>query len=126
LDEIWKKEEMKKELMGWFMPEEAYAGYLNNFVADMIIYSRANIGLDIDVDDGIATNGQQMKLWSVSSHHAQKFKFNDETGEIKFVANTNFCLDRGGNYDGARVQLYQCNGSWPQKWQAFPDGTIKA
>jgi hypothetical protein len=124
LDEIWKKEEMKKELMGWFMPEEAYAGYLNNFVATLIMYPRSNINLRIDLMGNSIWAGNEFHLWTANGGDAQKFKFLDETGEIKH-AQSGWCMDRSGNYNGAKVQLWPCNGSWPQQWQAFPDGTIR-
>jgi hypothetical protein len=126
LDKIWKREELKQKIVSMLMPE-VQAGSLNNFIADLIIYPRSSIGLRIDLKGNGVYNGNGFHLWTANGGNAQKFKFMDDSGEIKYAANTNFCLDRDRNEyrNGAKIQLYSCNGTEAQKWIAFPSGEIK-
>jgi hypothetical protein len=126
LDKIWKREELKQRATSMFMPE-VQAGSLNNFIADLIIYPRSSIGLRIDLKGNGVYNGNGFHLWQANGGNAQKFKFIDESGEIKYANNQSFCLDRDRNEyrNGAKIQLYSCNGTEAQKWIAFPTGEIK-
>jgi|GEM_PF-647952 len=126
LDKIWKREELKQRAISIFMPE-VQAGSLNNFIVDLIIYPRSSIGLRIDLKGNGVYNGNGFHLWQANGGNAQKFKFIDESGEIKYANNQSFCLDRDRNEyrNGAKIQLYSCNGTEAQKWIAFPTGEIK-
>jgi len=126
LDKIWKREELKQKIVSMFMPQ-VKAGYLSNFISTLVIYPRSNIGLRIDLKGNGVYNGNGFHLWTANGGNAQKFKFMDDSGEIKYAGNTNFCLDRDRNEyrNGAKIQLYGCNSSEAQKWVAFPSGEIK-
>jgi hypothetical protein len=128
LDKLWKQEELRQKVVSNFLPQ-VQAEYLNNFIADLVVYSRSNIGLRIDLKGNGVYNGNGFHLWQANGGNAQKFKFIDESGEIKYAGNTGFCLDvdlANGNYDnGDKVHLWQCHGGVNQKWVAFPSGEIK-
>jgi hypothetical protein len=128
LDKIWKREDLKKKISNIFLPQ-AQASYLNNFISNLIIYTRSNIGLRIDLKGNGVYNGNTFHLWGANGGNAQKFKFIDSSGEIKYANNQSFCMDvdlANGRYDnGDRVHLWNCHGGQNQKWVAFPNGEIK-
>jgi hypothetical protein len=128
LDKIWKRKELKQNIFSYLFPQ-VKASYLNNFVSDLIIYTRSNIGLRIDLKGNGVYNGNTFHLWTANGSNAQKLKFIDSSGEIKYAQNQGFCLDvdlANGRYDnGDRVHLWNCHGGGNQKWVAFPNGDIK-
>lgn len=126
LEEKWKNYQRKQKILSFFKPQDVEAGSLNNFIATLVMYSRDNYNLRIDLMGNNVSYGNQFQIYDVNYTNAQKFKFNDEEGSIRH-AQSGWCMDRSGNGygNGVRVQLWPCNGSDAQKWQAFPDGTIK-
>mgnify|MGYP000509289258 CR=1 FL=1 len=130
LDRIWRREEFISKISSWFTTPFVRAEYLSNFVGKHIIYPRATgaLNLRFDLKGNNVNNHTEFQLYPANGGNAQKFKMIDETGEIKYAANTGYCIDRaGGGYgNGVKVQLYQCNGSPAQRWVAYPDdGTIR-
>ncbi|MFR3413591.1 MAG: RICIN domain-containing protein [Coprococcus sp.] len=73
----------------------------------------------MDVDNGNAASGTNLKQWQKNGSSAQKFKFYDAgDGKIMIRSKLGTYIDvSGGNcYNGANVWLYQENGSNAQVW----------
>ena len=70
LEKIWKREDLKKKISNIFLPQ-VQASYLNNFISSLIIYTRSNIGLRIDLKGNGVYNGNNFHLWGANGGNAQ-------------------------------------------------------
>lgn len=110
---------------------------LSNYNGHLVIYPDAGPYLRVDLPNDDKTNGNQLQLNPDNGSYAQDFYFADvddghssrnEVGEIRMYRGGNKCLDiEGGEHwvNGTDVQVYDCNDSPAQKWEAWPDRTIR-
>ena len=78
-----------------------------------------NGGLAMDVQDGAAKNGTQIRVWERNGSNAQKFYLTcvgNDCYEIHSAINQNFCVDVNGgkNENNTKIQLWEKNGSKAQ------------
>ncbi len=101
---------------------------LNNFHEHLFIYSDYMYNLTMEVPNNDRFNGQVIKLNYRNGSYAQDFYFEDATNRIKFFKNDNKCLDlKDGVHwvNGQPVQVWDCHGGDSQKWELWPDRTIR-
>lgn len=62
--------------------------------------------------------GVGLGVWECNNHHAQKFLFHEQKGEIRSWHEPGLCLDvPGANYvEGAPIHLWECNNHEAQKF----------
>jgi hypothetical protein len=123
---------------------------LSNIESNLIMYMRDNSNLALDVPYNNQVNGQILNLWNRNNATNQNWRHYDNTLEIKSsngkcldLYTNNYSWQNNGNwssgrvsgwyevygksnyYSGAKIQLWDCNGSNSQKWQVTPEGQIK-
>jgi hypothetical protein len=100
------------------------ANGLSNPSTELLIYSRTNTGLTIDLPYGNTSNGNQFTLYYRHGGWSQRFTFNNDTNEIKMAGK---CLDvNGANFSiYTKVQIWDCNGTIAQKWIVNSDFSIR-
>jgi beta-glucanase (GH16 family) len=84
----------------------------------------------MDLSGANAFNGARVQIWSANGTAAQRWVFSNSgvtpagNYRISSAVNGSFCLDvaAAGTANGTRVQLYQCNGTNAQSWNAVPVG----
>jgi Ricin-type beta-trefoil lectin domain len=98
-----------------FYPER---NYVNIYHAK----ATAHYGTVLDLFSGNTDNGATIGLWYKHDGWNQKFyMLNDNTIRI-----AGKCLDLNNNpYNGAKIQLWDCNGSDAQKWVYDTEGLIR-
>ena len=84
----------------------------------------------MDLSGANAFNGARVQIWTANGTAAQRWVFSNSgvtpagNYRISSAVNGSFCLDvaAAGTANGTRVQLYQCNGTNAQSWNAVPVG----
>lgn len=101
---------------------------LSNANSHLVIYADGNVNYNMDLIGNGQQSGNELQIYGRNNTYAQDFWFNDLTGEIKPSQNSNMCLEVAGGqyYDGTKIQLHYCNGNIAQKWETWPDRTIRA
>lgn len=88
-------------------------------------------GIYLSVRDGKMTNGQEVWAYSWNNTKSQRFFIDlDESGEIASEAHIRCYYDKnkvvevqsGSHADGARIQIYNDNDTYAQKWTFLPTG----
>lgn len=88
-------------------------------------------GIYLSVRDGKMTNGQEVWAYSWNNTKSQRFYIDlDESGEIASEAHIRCYYDKnkvvevqsGSHADGARIQIYNNNDTYAQKWTFLPTG----
>lgn len=96
-------------------------------------YSIKNVatGIYLSVRDGKMENGQEVWLYSWNNTKSQRFYIDlDESGEIASEAHIRCYYNKnkvvevqsGSHADGARIQIYNDNDTYAQKWTFLPTG----
>lgn len=96
-------------------------------------YSIKNVatGIYLSVRDGKMENGQEVWAYSWNNTKSQRFFIDlDESGEIASEAHIRCYYDKnkvvevqsGSHADGARIQIYNDNDTYAQKWTFLPTG----
>lgn len=96
-------------------------------------YSIKNVatGIYLSVRDGKMKNGQEVWAYSWNNTKSQRFYIDlDESGEIASEAHIRCYYDKnkvaevqsGSHADGARIQIYNDNDTYAQKWTFLPTG----
>jgi beta-glucanase (GH16 family) len=86
----------------------------------------------MDLSGANAVNGNKVQIWTANGTAAQNWVFSNvgvtPSGNYKISSSVNggFCLDvaAAGTANGTKVQIYQCNGTAAQSWNAVSVGGV--
>jgi hypothetical protein len=123
-----KKLSLQDKFKNFIQGNKAEALKLSNANSHLVIYADGNLNHNIDLIGDGQQSGNELQIYGRNNTYAQDFWFNDLTGEIKPSQNSNMCIEVAGGqyYDGTKIQLHYCNGNIAQKWETWPDRTIRA
>jgi hypothetical protein len=123
-----KKLSLQDKFKNFIQGNKAEALKLSNANSHLVIYADYNLNYNLDLIGNGQQNGNELQIYGRNNTQAQDFWFNDLTGEIKPSQNSNMCIEVAGGqyYDGTKIQLHYCNGNIAQKWETWPDRTIRA
>jgi hypothetical protein len=123
-----KKLSLQDKFKNFIQGNKAEALKLSNANSHLVIYADYNLNYNLDLIGNGQQSGNELQIYGRNNTQAQDFWFNDLTGEIKPSQNSNMCIEVAGGqyYDGTKIQLHYCNGNIAQKWETWPDRTIRA
>jgi murein DD-endopeptidase MepM/ murein hydrolase activator NlpD len=95
----------------WSIPVRVATSSLESINQPITILGK---NLALDVKGGDYYNQNQVWLYTGNNSLAQKWEYNQVTGQIKGLAGK--CLDGGDGVIGQNLRIEQCNGQIQQQW----------
>ncbi|MGW2251393.1 RICIN domain-containing protein [Kitasatospora sp. NPDC001660] len=78
--------------------------------------------LDVVGNNGPPQNGTRVEIWTCNGGSNQKWQFTTASGKTRLqLAGTNLCLDMNTPRGTSASQVWECNLTWPQQFDAQQD-----
>ncbi|MER8183398.1 RICIN domain-containing protein [Kitasatospora sp. NPDC094015] len=78
--------------------------------------------LDVVGSNGPPQNGTRVEIWTCNGGANQKWQFTTTSGKTRLqLANTNLCMDMNTPRGTSASQVWECNTTWPQQFDATQD-----
>ncbi|WP_459647826.1 RICIN domain-containing protein [Kitasatospora sp. Ki12] len=80
--------------------------------------------LDVVGSNGPPRNGTKVEIWTCNGGVNQKWQFTTTSGKTRLqLAGTNLCMDMNTPRGTSASQVWECNTTWPQQFDAQQDNS---